>query len=112
MTEDKKGNCVTAGAQTQCTGGKTFTDGACRCKYGMTEGKNGQCVTDSKKTTCGRGMRLVNGECVRGSPNLNQKNNKPSDVQKLKTGTRNTAPLVNAIGQGSKSSGGSKGKGN
>ena len=62
-------------------------------------------------------MYLVNGECVRGSQNLNQKTNKPSDVQKLKAGQGvNTAPLVNAIGQGSTTkssggSGGSKGKG-
>jgi hypothetical protein len=110
----KDGQCPTT---PDCTGGKSFDGSACRCKFGMTEGKNGQCVRsqgDSKKTTCGRGMYLVNGECVRKSQNLNQKTNKPSDVQKLKSGRNvNTAPLVNAIGQGSntKSSGGSKGKG-
>ncbi len=114
----KDGQCPTT---PECTGGKSFDGSVCRCKFGMTEGKNGQCVRsegDSKKTkdkTCGRGTHLVNGECVRGSPNLNQKNNKSSGNQLKKAGPGvNTAPLLHGIGQGgtTKPSGGSKGKGN
>ena len=117
--QKKDGKCPTT---PECTGGKLFDGSVCRCKFGMTEGKNGQCVRSdgkSKKTkdkTCGRGTYLVNGECVRGSPNLNQKNNKSSGNQKLKAGPGvNTAPLLGGIGQGSNakpSGGGGKSKGN
>jgi hypothetical protein len=117
--QKKDGKCPTT---PDCTGGKFFDGSACRCKFGMTEGKNGQCVRsdgESKKTkdkSCGRGTHLVNGECVRGSPNLNQKNNKGD--QKVKAGQgANNSRLLGGSGQGgtsrpSGSSGGSKGKGN
>jgi len=108
-------------ADGSCCGPRDYAVGTCarpsnRCPDGSEKKPHALCPTkgDSKKTTCGRGMSLVNGECVRRSPNLNQKNNKPSDAQKLRSGRNvNTAPLSNAIGQGSKSSGShSKSKGN
>jgi hypothetical protein len=99
-----------------CPNGKPKVNGQCPvlCPDGSEKKPHALCPTkgDSKKTTCGRGMSLVNGECVRRSTNLNQKN-KSSDAQKLKSGRNvNTAPLVNAIGQGTKSSGGSGGRRN
>ena len=110
----------------RCPDGKPRKNGECPtlCPDGSEKKPHALCPPKdgSKKTKdklCPQGTHLVNNECVRKLSNQQRNTssgnqNKSSGNQKLKAGPNvNTAPLVNAIGQGNKSSGGrSKNRGN